>query len=61
MSQEFLKITDLCKLTTLSRSSVYREIKKGTLPKPIQLTPGRVVWKRTEVNDSPLFQSLMAG
>ena len=58
MDYEFMKISDVCAFTTLSRSSVYREIKKGNLPKPIKITAGRVAWKRSEVLSSPLIQSL---
>ena len=57
-NEELLKIADLCSLTTLSKSTIYREIKKGTLPKPYHLTFGRVVWKKTELNDSDLIRKL---
>jgi prophage regulatory protein len=34
---------------TLSRTTVWRGVKAGTFPKPIQLTPTRIAWKATSI------------
>jgi prophage regulatory protein len=54
----FLTLRDVIKLTSLSRATLYKNIKMGRFPRPIPLTPGgRVGWRATEVeawNESPL-------
>lgn len=40
----FVTIRDFCKQSTLSRASVYNEIERGNLPKPVRLTENRVAF-----------------
>ena len=47
----FLKMPEVCKLTGLSRASVYRLIAESGFPRPYQLSPNRVGWKVTEINE----------
>ena len=35
--------------TSLSRSTIYREVSKGRFPRPRKLSPGRVGWLCSEV------------
>ncbi len=36
-----LKTKEVMKITTLSRSTLFRLIRNGDFPRPIELTPGR--------------------
>ncbi len=49
--------------TGLSRSSIYKRVKEGTFPKPIQIGERAVGWLESEVEDwltGQLEQSRMA-
>lgn len=35
--------------TSLSRSSIYRMMDTGAFPRPIRLTPSRVGWKESDI------------
>ncbi len=41
---QFLRIGDVCKLTTLSKSYIYRLQAEGQFPKSFQLAPKVSVW-----------------
>lgn len=45
MASALLTFQDAAKLTTLSRSSLWRAIKDGRLAPPVRLSPGRVAFK----------------
>lgn len=47
--QRFLRRNDVEALTGLRTSSLYAEMAKGTFPKPINITAGRVAWLENEV------------
>lgn len=38
-------------LTTLSGVTLWRRVKAGEFPAPVQLSPGRVAWARKAVHD----------
>jgi predicted DNA-binding transcriptional regulator AlpA len=44
-----LNLKDLCRLSRLSRSTIYREIKLGKLPPGLRISRRRVVWPLTVV------------
>jgi len=44
-----LRIKQVASLTSLSPSTIYREVKKATFPEPFQLTENTVAWKMAEV------------
>lgn len=46
-----IKITDVIKLTTLSRSTIYDRVAKGEFPNRIQLSPRRVAWRRVDIEN----------
>lgn len=46
---QFVSIADFCRRSSLSRSTVYAEIERGDLPKPVQLSKNRVGMKASEV------------
>lgn len=40
-----LRLTDVCKLLGLSRSSIYKRLSEGSFPKPVRLGPMTVRWR----------------
>lgn len=51
MSIKFLKLKDVKDLTSLSATTIYREMAKGKFPKKILLTETRGAWLQNEVID----------
>ncbi|MBS7661654.1 AlpA family phage regulatory protein [Pseudomonas lalucatii] len=45
----FLREAEVLELTSLARSTLWREIKAKRFPKPVPITPGRVGWRASEV------------
>lgn len=45
----FYSSRDVQKLTTLSNATIWRMVKRGEFPKPVQISPGRVGYRREEV------------
>lgn len=39
---DFVSIADFCRRSSLGRTTVYREIERGNLAKPVRLTANRV-------------------
>jgi len=47
-----IRINDVCRMTGLSRSTIYQQIAAGLFPRPIHLAGGRAArWLRSEVED----------
>lgn len=46
---QVLQLADVCKLTQLSKPTIYKQIKAGQFPKQIQLSPHRVGWFQHEI------------
>jgi len=36
--------------TSLSRTTLWRLVRRGEFPKPVQVSPGRVAWSEASVN-----------
>ncbi|MFI8482973.1 helix-turn-helix transcriptional regulator [Pseudomonas sp. NPDC078700] len=49
MTDRFMRMSEVLQLTTLSRSTLWRLAKAGKFPEAVQITPGRVGWKASEV------------
>lgn len=47
---EFISISEFSKRTGLSRGTVYNEIERGNLPKPMRLTENRVAFTKEDVD-----------
>lgn len=47
----FLTVKQVSKMTTLSISTIYRMIKKGTFPQGVMLSDGRRGWALTEIEE----------
>lgn len=45
----YLSLSDINKRCTLSKSTIYRLIKAGQFPQPVQLSPGRVGWREDDL------------
>ncbi len=44
----YLKVADLCEITQKGRSSIYRDIESGVLPKPTKIG-GATRWRSDEL------------
>ncbi len=49
-SESFLKCKDIQSKLSTSRASIYRWMKSGTFPRPIQLGSNMVRWKESDIN-----------
>jgi len=45
----FLRRRDVELATSLTKTSIYRMISAGSFPRPFELSPGRVAWLATDV------------
>ncbi|PRW96443.1 AlpA family transcriptional regulator [Pseudomonas fragi] len=43
----FIREKDVLGLTSLSRTTLWREVKRGRFPKPIAISAGRVGWRES--------------
>lgn len=48
-SPEFMLWPEVVRFSTLSKSVIQRRMKAGDFPVPVQLSPNRVAWVRSEV------------
>ena len=46
-----ITMKDIVKTTSLSKATIYREIRKGNFPQKIKIGERRVAWKEAEVLD----------
>lgn len=46
---DFVSIKDFCRRSTLSRTTVYEEVARGNLSKPVRLTENRVAFPASVV------------
>jgi prophage regulatory protein len=50
MDDKLLRLPDVMKRTGLARSTVWKWVADGKLPKPIKLSPRVSVWKESEIS-----------
>lgn len=43
----YLFIEEVCAFTGLSKSTIYKEIRRGTFPPSINIVRGRIAWTKT--------------
>lgn len=48
---QLLKIQDVIKKTTMSRSTIYKKIDEGLFPKQIKISKRRVVWRSADIEE----------
>jgi len=44
-------LSAVVKEVTLSKCTIYRLIKAGKFPEPIRLSPGRVAWQKSDIDN----------
>lgn len=47
--ERLVKQREVTHRTTLSRTSIWRGVKAGWFPPPVQLTPTRIAWKESDI------------
>ncbi|HXS50114.1 MAG TPA: AlpA family transcriptional regulator [Sphingomicrobium sp.] len=48
---EFINIKDVVQLTSLSKPVLYRMMRRGEFPRQVSLSPRRVAWVLSEVDE----------
>ncbi|EMK3324783.1 AlpA family phage regulatory protein [Vibrio vulnificus] len=51
LSERYLKIEEVVKVTSYSRAQIYRLMKSGEFPSSYRLSKNRVAWKETEIRN----------
>ncbi|TDI59337.1 MAG: AlpA family phage regulatory protein, partial [Alphaproteobacteria bacterium] len=46
----FLSGREVCKFTSLSRTTIWRRARSGDFPTPVQISPGRIAWLEHEIS-----------
>ena len=49
MSETFLRINDVCRVTGLPRATIYEMVGKGKFPRQVRLSPRAVGWLQSEI------------
>jgi prophage regulatory protein len=49
MTETFLRIADVSRVTGLPRATIYEMVSKGTFPKQVRLSPRAVGWIESEI------------
>jgi prophage regulatory protein len=49
MTQTFLRIADVCRVTGLPRATIYEMVSKGAFPEQVRLSPRAVGWIESEI------------
>ena len=49
MATAILRLPDVIKSTGRKRSSIYRDVRKGTFPAPVALGPRAVGWRESDI------------
>ena len=45
----FVSISDVCRMASVSRTTIYNWRAQGLFPAPVQLGPKRIAWRHTDV------------
>ena len=49
LNKRFYRLKDVIRITSLSRSTIYRYAASGIFPKQIEITPSIVVWLESDI------------
>ncbi|WP_205649547.1 AlpA family phage regulatory protein [Agrobacterium sp. CNPSo 2736] len=49
MNESLMRVTDVSKVTTLSRAEIYRRVKAGTFPAQTRISHRVSAWNRTDI------------
>ena len=44
-------ISDVCRITDLSKPTIYRLMNEGKFPRPLRLSPQRVAWRMADIEN----------
>jgi len=44
-----LRLPDVIKLTTLSKTEIYRRIQQGRFPRQVKLSPRKSAWRQADI------------
>lgn len=47
----FYRLPAVIRITCLGRSTIYRLMAEGQFPRPVQLAPRAVAWRRSDIGD----------
>lgn len=50
MSDRLLKISEVARKISMGNSWIYERMKTGEFPRPLQLSPGAVRWRESEID-----------
>ena len=50
-SEDLIAKPAVLRFTTFSDTTLWRRVKAGDFPAPVQISPGRVAWRRRDVSD----------
>lgn len=50
-SKKFLRLPDVIEMVGLKRATIYKRMKAGTFPQPVQLGPRAVAWEEMALAD----------
>lgn len=53
---KFIRIKSVLSRTGLKRSTIYKYIKQGRFPKPVNISPKCAAWVESEINDWMLLK-----
>lgn len=51
MPSALIRLTDVCRLVGLSRSTIYRRVSDGTFPRPLRASVRSVRWRMQHILD----------
>ena len=47
---QFYRVNELTKILSVSRASIYNWLNKGTFPKPIKISDGVVLFRKSDID-----------
>ena len=50
MQDRILRMPDVLEIVNVSRTTIWRQVKAGTFPAPVKLSPRAVGWRKSEVD-----------
>jgi prophage regulatory protein len=50
MNERFLRLAEVKTIVGLGSSTIYRRISAATFPRPLELGPGCVRWRQTDID-----------
>lgn len=56
----FMREKEVLGITSFSHSTLWRQIKRGKFPKPVQISPGRVGWRESAIAEWQLNPNIWA-